>query len=315
MKNGERKMEKNEFTYPSADNKTTIFATEWVPDGEVRAVLQIAHGMVEYIDRYDAFAYFLAEHGIYVTGNDHLGHGRSVTSDDEHGFFAHPNGNECVIKDMDRLRLMTAEKYPGVPYFFLGHSMGSFLLRQYLTRYGKGLAGAIIMGTGQQPAPVLNAGKMLCSLIAMVKGWHHRSSLINNMAFGSYNKPFEPARTPCDWLSREESNVNKYMADPWCTYMFTVNGYHEMFTGIQQAQDPKNIDRIPKDLPVFFVAGAEDPVGEAGKGVKACYDSYVNAGILDISIKLYENDRHEILNEVDKDVVFSDLLEWMEKYI
>lgn len=308
-------MKKNEFTYPSADNKTTIYATEWIPDGEVRAVLQIAHGMVEYIDRYDGFASFLADHGFYVTGNDHLGHGRSVTSDDEHGYFAHPNGNECVIKDIDRLRLITTEKYPGIPYFFLGHSMGSFLLRQYLTMYGRGLAGAIVMGTGEQPAPVLNAGKMLCRAIALVKGWHHRSGLVNGIAFGSYNKAFEPARTPCDWLSRDENNVDAYMKDPWCTYMFTVNGYYQMFSGIQKCQNPKNIDRIPKDLPVLFVSGAEDPVGESGKGVKKAYDSYVKAGILDVGIKLYEKDRHEILNEIDRQEVYRDLLDWLEANI
>lgn len=308
-------MKKNEFTYPSSDKKTTIFATEWVPEGKVRGVLQIAHGMVEYIDRYDGFASFLAESGFYVVGNDHLGHGRSVRTDDEHGFFAHRSGNKCVIGDIDRLRLMTMEKYPRKPYFFLGHSMGSFLLRQYLTQYGKGLTGAIIMGTGQQPAPVLNAGKMLCRAIALIRGWHHRSGLINNMAFGSYNKAFEPVRTPADWLSREESNVNKYIRDPWCTFMFTVNGYYEMFSGIQKAQDPKNIDRIPKDLPVFFVSGSKDPVGGAGKGVRAVYDSYAAAGIRDLDIKLYKNDRHEILNEVDKEVVYEDLRAWIEKYI
>ena len=282
-------MTKNEFTFNSADKKTTIYATEWVPGGDVRAVLQIAHGMVEYIGRYDGFASFLADHGFYVVGNDHLGHGRSVTSDEEHGFFAHPDGNACVISDMDRLRLITQEKYPGVPYFMLGHSMGSFLLRQYLTMYGKGLAGAVIMGTGSQPGAVLSAGKALCRMIAAFKGWHHRSSMVNNIAFGSYIKPFEPARTQTDWLTRDENIVDAYNADPWCTYMFTVNGDYQMFT-----------------------SGAEDPVGDQGKGVTAVYDSYVKAGIENIDIKLYDGDRHEILNELDKSEVYADLLAWLE---
>ena len=161
---------KREFFYPSADGETDIHAVEWIPEGEVKAVLQISHGMVEYADRYDAFAAWLAQRGWYVTGNDHLGHGKSVTSEEKYGFFHVPDGNACVIRDIHALKERTGKKYPGVPCFMLGHSMGSFLLRQYLLRYGRGLAGAVIMGTGYKGKPILLAGQLLCRLFAAVKG-------------------------------------------------------------------------------------------------------------------------------------------------
>lgn len=304
---------KQEFTYPSRDGVTRIHAIEWKPEGEIKAVLQLCHGMVEYIDRYDAFARFLNEHGYYVVGHDHLGHGGSVRSEELHGYFHETRGNECVIGDIHKLRLITKEKYPDIPYFMLGHSMGSFLIRQYMELYGEGLSGVIVMGTGSQPAVVLGAGRMLCRAIAAVRGWTYRSALIDNMAFASYNKKFEPARTDKDWLTKDESIVDAYRVHPWCTFRFTVNAYYHMFRGIQFAQKKENIRRIPANLPLFLVAGADDPVGNFGKSVKQVYDTYRKCGIQDVRIKLYENDRHEILNETDRDTVFADILEWLEE--
>lgn len=304
---------KREFTYPSRDGVTQIHAIEWKPEGEVKAVLQMCHGMVEYIDRYDAFARFLNEQGYYVVGHDHLGHGKSVRSEEMHGYFHETRGNECVIGDIHRLRVMTREKYPDVPYFMLGHSMGSFLIRQYMELYGEGLSGVIVMGTGSQPAIVLGAGRVLCRVVAAVKGWNYRSALIDNMAFGSYNKRFEPARTDKDWLTKDENVVDAYRAHPWCTFRFTVNAYYHMFRGIQFVQKKENIRRIPADLPLFLVAGADDPVGNFGKSVRQVYETYRKCGMKDVSIKLYENDRHEILNETDRETVFADLLRWMEE--
>ena len=301
-------MIKREFYYPSADGKTQIHAIAWEPE-EVRAVLQISHGMVEYIDRYDAFARYLTQSGFVVTGNDHLGHGASVTSDENHGFFAQPEPNRCVITDIHALRTMMQENYKDVPYFMLGHSMGSFLLRQYLTLYGEGLQGAVIMGTGAQPQGVLTAARLLCRILALFHGWHYRSKLVNNMALGSYNRTFEPARTPNDWLSKNTASVDAYCADPWCTYVFTVNGYYQLFTAIEAAQ--KNAGRIPKELPLLVTSGENDPVGGFGKDVRAVYEGYCKDGIRDVTLKLYPNDRHEILNETDRDQVYADLLGWL----
>ena len=305
-------MRKNLY-YTSSDNVTTIHAIEWIPETEIKAVLQISHGMVEYIGRYDRFANYLNEYGIYVVGNDHLGHGESVTSDDKHGFFKHPDGNECVIKDLHKLRKRTEKKYPDVPYFMLGHSMGSFLILEYMMVYGQGLAGVIVMGTGSQPNSVLVLGKIICKIMASFKGWEYRSKLIDRMVFSGNNKKFEPARTPQDWLTKDEKIVNAYRENPWCTFTFTLNGFYQLFRTIQFVQKKENIQKISKELPIFLVAGCEDPVGSFGKGVKKVYKSYVDAGIKDVKIKLYENERHEILNETDYMVVYEDLRKWMEK--
>lgn len=304
---------KREFTFLSRDSVTQIHAIEWKPDGEVKAVLQMCHGMVEYIDRYDGFAAFLTEHGYYVVGHDHLGHGASVQGEEYHGYFHENKGNEYVIGDIHKLRVMTQKKYPHVPYFMLGHSMGSFLIRQYMEMYGQNLAGVIVMGTGSQPAVVLGAGRMFCRIIAVFKGWNYRSSIIDNMAFGSYNKKFEPARTDKDWLTKDEQIVDAYRSHPWCTFRFTVNAYYHMFRGIQFLQKKKNIERIPKDLPLLLVAGADDPVGNFGKSVRNVSEIYKNCGIKDVELKLYETDRHEILNELDRETVYEDLLNWMER--
>lgn len=306
---------KNDFYYPSSDGETQIHAVKWMPTVKPVAMLQIVHGMVEFIERYDEFAEYLASNGIMVVGNDHLGHGQSVANEDRYGFFKLENGNEALLKDINALRLNTAESYPDLPYFILGHSMGSFLTRQYLARYGEGLAGAIIMGTGSQPTVMLNVGKWLSSLIASFKGWNYRSKFIDNLAFGAYNKRFEPSRTSRDWLTKDADIVDSYIANPQCTFMFTVNGYYNLFYSIKDCQNKKNIDRIPKTLPVFFVAGKDDPVGNFGKGVVKACDGFKKAGISDVALKLYKDDRHEILNETDRETVFDDILKWIQSKI
>nr|WP_027870439.1 alpha/beta hydrolase [[Eubacterium] cellulosolvens] len=302
---------KRDFNYPSKDGKTMIHAIEWKPEGEILAVVQIVHGMCEFVNRYDRFAKYLNERGIYVTGNDHLGHGASVVDDEMHGYFAEKDGNGCVIGDIQSLRELTQKKYPGVPYFILGHSMGSFLTRQYITMYGEGLAGAIISGTGYQSAATLAAGKAMCRTIARFRGWKHRSAVVNNMALGSYNKPFEPARTPNDWLTKDRKIVDDYCANPWDNFVFTLNAYYNLFVGLEKAEKQENINRIPKTLPIFVVAGGDDPVGNCGEGPRKVAEIYRKSGIRDTQVKIYPEDRHEILNETDHEEVDRDLLKWM----
>ena len=304
---------KREFTYASSDGRTQIHAIEWLPEGEPKAILQIAHGMVEFVDRYDPFAQYLAEHGFVVTGNDHLGHGQSVASEEDYGFFAEKNGNERVLDDLRELQKITAGKYPGLPYFFLGHSMGSYLARQYIQRYSKDLTGAIIMGTGTESRLALALGKRMCESRAAKNGWHHRDAGINRLVLGSNNKKIASPRTPADWLTKDEAVVDAYLSNPLNTFVFTLNGFHEMFVSIREAQARERIANIRKDLPLLLVSGAEDPVGGYGKGVKKACERYLAAGIRDTKMKLYPGDRHEILNELDRDQVFADLLAWMEE--
>lgn len=302
---------RKEFYYKSQDGETEIHAIEWLPEGKPRAVLQIAHGMVEFIGRYDDFATFMANNGVYVVGNDHLGHGLSVKSERQLGYFHQDDGIGKVLGDMDTLRNMTVEKFPNVPYFILGHSMGSFLTRQYIARKGDGLNGAIIMGTGYQSPIMLGGGSAVSKLIATFKGWEYRSKFVDNMAFGAYNKKFRPARTSKDWLTKDEKIVDAYLANKLDTFVFTLNGYKNLFISIKECQDIAKIDAIPKALPILLVSGKDDPVGACGKGVTKVKDMLVAANIKDVTLKLYEGDRHEILNEINKSVVYDDLLAWI----
>ena len=307
---------RDEFYFPSKDGNTEIHTIEWKPEGEVKAVLQLCHGMVEYIRRYDEFAEFMCGRGYYVVGNDHLGHGKSVQSKSEYGFFHEKYGNACVIGDMHTLRQRTMKKYPDVPYFMLGHSMGSSLLRQYIQMYGNGLSGAVLMGTvADHKKAALLFGKRLCRVMAAFRGWHYRSKMVDNLVLGAYNKKFKPARTRADWITSDNENLDMYVADPLCSFMSTVNAYYNVFSGMIGIQRKESVYMIPKGLPVLFVSGADDPVGEFGKGVRKIYEKYRAAGIRDVTLRLYTGDRHEILNETDRDQVYKDLLGWFEKHI
>lgn len=307
-------MKKNEFRFPSSSGTVDIRSMEYVPEGKIIAVLQIAHGMVEFIDRYENFAAFLASKGILVVGNDHIGHGGSVKSEEDWGYFGE-NGNRILLDDMHELTRLTKEKYPNLPYFLLGHSMGSFYARQYLGEFGNELDGAIIMGTGLEPLFVVKGGMFLCKLIALFKGWRYRSNFVNQVAFGSYGKKFEPLRTRADWLSKDEALVDWYINEPRCSFLFTLNAYYSMFEGIARLHDKKLLEKVPKDLPIFFVSGEDDPVGSFGKEVVYSVETLKEVGVKNIDMKLYPNDRHEILNETDKETVYADLYEWLMKHI
>ena len=306
---------KNDLYFPSVDGKTTIHAIEWVPEGEPKAVLQMVHGMNEYIDRYNEFASFMADNGFYVVGHDHVGHGESVAPDGTRRFFAEKNGNRVLLADMETVRKTAAEKYSDVPHFILGHSMGSFLVRQFIARHGGSLTGAVIMGTGSQPAMTLKSGIALCSIIGAAKGKRYESRLVNKIAMNGNLKRIENPRTIADWLSKNEPNIDAYISNPWCNGMFTVGAYKDMFISIQDCQSKTTIDRIPKELPLLLVSGEEDPIGAYGKGVEAAYESYKKAGIQDVTIKLYPGDRHEILNELDRGMVYQDLLDWFSAHM
>lgn len=308
--------QKREFTYLSADGKTKIHAVEWKPDqGEPTAVLQIVHGMVEFIGRYEEFAEYLTERGFAVVGHDHLGHGASVASKEDYGFFSEKNGNAAVLRDIHHLKKLTEKTCGDLPYYMLGHSMGSFLLRQYLCLRGGEIDGAVIMGTGTKPVPLLKLGRVLCRGLAAIFGWHHRSLLIDRMAFGGYNKHFNPARTTADWLTKDEAIVDRYLADERCTFRFTLNGYYNLFYSMETASRKSSLRRMPRDLPVLFVAGSEDPVGDFGIGVKLVENRFRKAGMERVTRKLYDTDRHEILNETDRGAVYEDLYNWLSEEI
>lgn len=303
------------FYYDSTAPDRKIHAVRYLPEGEPTAILQITHGMAEHIGRYEDFALWLTKRGFLVTGHDHLGHGASIRSKEDYGYFAEEDANGKVLADVYSLTRLTKKAYPGLPYFLLGHSMGSFYARQYLCHYGEELDGAIIMGTGCQPKLSVQAGKLLTTLLAAIQGWHHRSMIVTAVAFGTYNKRIKHARTVKDWLTRDETIVDAYIADERSSFIFTLNAYYAMFTGIGRLYEKTLLARMPKELPIFFVAGEEDPVGDFGKGVRRAAQMCRDAGAKKVDLKLYPKDRHEILNELDRQQVYKDLAQWMEAEI
>ena len=304
-----------DFYFNSSTGKNKIHARMCVPDAEPRAIVQIIHGIAEYIDRYDEFMSFLADNGIIAVGTDHLGHGKSIESEEQTGFFAYDNGWDYVVRDEEVLRLAMHENYPELPIIVFGHSMGSFMTRTLLIRYPDAFNAAIISGTGNQGAALVNGGLIMGNLVTGLNGAHHYSKFLNNLAFGSYNKIYDNPKTEYDWLSRDEANVQKYIDDPLCGFIPSCSLFRDMMTGVKFITNKKNLTAMNKNMPVYFMSGDMDPVGECGKGVQKAYNNFLEAGMKDVSIKLYPGGRHEMLNEINKDEVYTDILAWLDSKI
>lgn len=300
-------IKKEEFTFDSRDGQTKIHAVRWVPEGKVICILQIVHGMAEYIERYEEVAHYFAEKGILVTGDDHLGHGKSVPDGGTYGYFCEQDPATVVVRDIHRLKKMTQEDYPGIPYVILGHSMGSFILRNYLFRYGSGIQGAIVCGTGSKPQGLVHVCRAMAAIQGVLFGQKHVAKLIDKLAFGSYDKMVNGG----SWLCKNIKVVEAYAADPLCGFTFTVNGFRTLFELLYRLNRKDNLKQMPKDLPVIFIAGSDDPVGDMGKGVEKAVADFRQVGMKHVSMKLYTGDRHEILNEQDKFQIYEDLYPWI----
>lgn len=299
-----------EIYYPSSDGKTNIHACIWPAQGETKAVLQIIHGMAEYAERYASFAEYLNGFGITVCAEDHLGHGKSVADESAYSYFAESKGYAPVLADIRSLTGIVRQKYEGVPYFVLGHSMGSFFCRKYISLYGSELSGAIVMGTGFKGKAVTGSAKFMTRLVAAFKGWKHKSKFIDNLAFGAYNKKFEK-RTAFDWLSADPKNVDNYIADNLCGITFTCNAFFGLFSVLGEACKKSTFKNTDKKLPVYLVAGSDDPVGDFSRGVVKVYERYQKAGVKDVSLTLYRGARHEILNDYCAPQVYEDVKEFI----
>ena len=287
-------MIKEEFYFDSRDGESRIHAVRYTPDdGNVKGIVQVVHGMAEYVERYENLAEFLTARGILVTGEDHLGHGKSVAEGGTYGYFCEQDPATVVVRDVHRLKKITEESYPEVPYVILGHSMGSFITRNYLCRYGKGVDGAVIVGTGMQSGGLILCSKAMAGIQKLFCGSRHVSHFIDKAAFGNYNKRI----------------------DELCGFTFTVNGFQTLFELIRRLQKQENLEKVPQNLPILMVSGAEDPVGDYGKGVRKACDSLKKAGVKNITVKLYENDRHELLNEEDGEQAMEDIYQWIRREI
>ena len=306
--------EREEFTFPSSTGKDTIFARLWLPDREQpRAMIQIVHGIAEHGGRYAEFAQFLTARGYAVAADDHLGHGKSVGADGCLGYFAAENGWDRVVDDLHTLHERLVARFPGVPQYMLGHSMGSFLARTYLIRYAGELAGCILSGTGWHNPATCRVGSSVAGGESRRIGGRGRSGLVDAMCFGTYNGHFAPCRTKNDWLTRDADIVDRYMEDPLCGFVPTVSLIRDMMGGLKFICTERNLSAMDKTMPVLFIAGDADPVGSYGDGVVRTYRAFRKAGMQNVRLKLYPGGRHEILNETNRSQVYADVAAWLEK--
>ena len=309
-------MIKEEFTFLSSNKKTNIHAITCLPEnGKFTRIFQMIHGMYEYIERYLPFFEYLTTQGFIVVGNDLLGHGQSINSKEDLGYFGEPNPDNLLIQDIHTLRVKTQEKYPNIPYFICGHSLGSYLARKYIIMYSEGLAGAILLGTGYLSPCSSFCAITLCRIMTCFKGSHHRSRFIKKLSLETgYYKKYDMNRKDLNnsWISRDPEIVKKYNEDKKVDFEFTLNGFMGLAKAIHYCCNPTNMAKIKKDLPILFVSGESDPVGDNGKGVKMSYEMMKNVGSLDVTLKLYKDDRHEVLNELNRVEVYEYILNWLQ---
>ena len=315
------------FHFLSANMYSEIYGKMWIPEGNIRAIVQISHGMAEHIERYGEFAEFLAGNGILVVGNDHMGHGKSVQSEDDLGYFAIPvkgmsrkkreqySSSAQTVKDLLHITKIVKKHYPGVPYILLGHSMGSFLVRRYLMECGEEMDGAILMGTGHHSSKEVCMGRIVNKCISLIKGERYRSKILNRILFGAYNRRIENKTGKSDWVTSDEKKRTEYDNDKRCGFIFTMNGIEALLSTLHYIVKPENIEKMPTNIKMMVLSGNDDPVGNYGEGVKKMYQEYVRHGISDISIKLYDECRHELLNEKIKDVVYKDIFDWIDEHV
>ena len=320
-------MKTTTITYASRDNASTVRALMWEPDevasgGEApRGLVQIVHGMSEHVERYEGFASFLCEQGFAVCANDHIGHGKSVSSAEDLGHMPLEVGEDVLVADVQTLRELALERLSqrcdmrvsGIPYVIFGHSMGSFITRVFLTRHAFGVRAAVLCGTGHQPRPLSAAGKALTSSLAKKHGERYVSELVDGMGAGGYGRAIKDAVTDLDWIATDPEVVAEYQRDPLCGQKFTVGAYHVLTSLVSDATDLRLARRVPHALPLLFVSGDQDPVGECGAGVHRAAEMYRKAGVESVTEKLYPGMRHEILNEPVKGEVHRDVLAWLER--
>lgn len=299
---------KETFTFPSVVGDADIYAVSWKPDGPVKAVLQLIHGMAEHIERYDGMARWFAEKGIAVYGCDHLGHGRSISDKYPLGYFGTGNANGFVFRDdTKKLTDLAKAENPGVPFAIFGHSMGSFVARTYLEKYSDGVDAAVICGTAG-PNPLIGAAKLATALFSKTSP-KKDGTVMDKLAFGTYNDKTDK-RTKFDWLSINEDNVDTYIADPLSGFLFSNQGYRDLITLNDYICKDQVFDGARADLPILLIGGSEDPVSAYGKGVEQTFESY-KKNHTDVQMKLYEGKRHEIHNEKDAEVVYQDVYDFL----
>jgi alpha-beta hydrolase superfamily lysophospholipase len=306
-------MKSADFTFQTIDG-ASLNVRGWVIQ-EPKAIVQVLHGMAEHCARYERLAQALAAAGYSTYAHDHRGHGQSIPEGFPPGHKADSDGWNRIVEDAHGINREIAKRHPGLPIIVLGHSMGSFVLQQLLFEHPNDMVAAALSGSNGKPPPIAMLGKLVARIERARVGKRSPSPVMQKLTFGEYNKPFAPARTEFDWLSRDPAEVDKYVADPLCGFAVSTQVWIDMLRALDRISNPSNVAKVPKDMPLYLFAGDQDPVGDNGQGMKRLYDAYKRAAIFDVRLKLYANGRHEMLNETNRQEVIDDFITWCDEVI
>ncbi|MGJ9457564.1 lysophospholipase [Oceanobacillus sp. CF4.6] len=294
------------------EDDTEIYVKQWYIDGmKPKAIIQLAHGMAEHINRYDEFASYLLEQGYFVIGNDHRGHGKTGEKSGILGYFSDKDGFKKATNDLYEITRYIKQSYPEIPIFLVGHSMGSFLVRNYIQTHSALLKGVILLGTGYYPKTISIAGRRLSLLLPPKE----ESKLMNRLAFSSNSKKISDRKNGFEWLTKDEAIVTKYMDDPLSGFVPTGRFFYDLLSGVLSMQDKKKNTSIQKDLPLLLISGDADPIGNYAKGIWKTADIYRKAGLQEVLVMLITDGRHELLNEINREEVFESLCEWLNSQL
>lgn len=295
-----------------------VFVYRWLPDEgvAVRGVVHVSHGMAEHAGRYAPLAEALTSKGFAVYAHDHRGHGRTAGDASRRGFFASHSGWRAVVDDLCAVGDRAASEHPGLPRVLFSHSMGSYMAQQVMWERGGDYAGVVVSGSSSGVSnPLAPIGRVIARVERMRVGARSPSKLLTKLSFGEFNRKFKPARTEYDWLSRDPAQVDKYIADEWCGFEVSTQLWIDLLDALPTLADRANLSRVPKALPVYVLAGSDDPVNESLKGLHKLVKSWNDVGLRDITWKVYEKGRHEMLNETNRGEVIADVTRWIERVI
>lgn len=304
---------KEQFYFRSSDEVTRLRGMKWIPETGVKAVIQICHGMCEHVDRYDDFATFLSEHGYLVVMHDLIGHGLSAAGEDERGIFGSYMINSKLIADLFKVRCMIWKEYSHVPFFVMGHSMGSVIMREYILTHKEDLAGVILMGTVDYNNWKCKAGIAVLRFISLFHkgGMRYRSAVVHQIGLGRFDKPFVDEGLRNAWLSRDTEEVQKYNHDPLCNYIYSISVFDTVLKGMLNAHDADKLSAFPKDVPVVILGGSDDVANEMGRTTRKLYRMYKSFG-WNVRMHIYKGARHELLHETNRNKVAADILKWLD---
>jgi alpha-beta hydrolase superfamily lysophospholipase len=304
-------MRADTFTFKAEDSKD-LFVYRWLPDEGVRkkAIVHVAHGMAEHAGRYARLAEALTGAGYAVYADDHRGHGRTASAD-ELGWMG-TGGFRRSVQDISQLLVLEKAENSGLPAVIFGHSMGSYFVQAFLIESGASVRAAVLSGTSGKPNLLASAGRIATRVERARLGPKGKSPVLDALSFGAFNKAFQPNRTAFDWLSRDEAEVDKYVADPLCGFMVSTQLWVELLDALADISRPEKQARVPRDLPIYVFCGSEDPAGDKTRSVQQLLAAYGRAGVGDVTHAFYPGARHETINEINRDEVVRDLLRWLD---